>query len=151
MKASELRVGNFLFDSVEDIGVIQVTEIKNMVDNRIGNMSICYYGVNGGYSTTSLEENSNNNEIDDYMIQPIPLTEEWLLKFGFKEYKDFGHKTGCFDYINFGFSYLIDTKKIRIMHKGNNMSHILQNEVHYVHQLQNLYFALTGEELKIKE
>jgi hypothetical protein len=37
-----------------------------------------------------------------------------------------------------------------IMHKGNNNSHWLDIEIKYVHQLQNLYFALTGEELEIK-
>ena len=151
MKASELRIGNYLFDSIEDIGVIQVTEIKNMTDNRIGNMSISYYGVNGGYITASLEENSTDNEAEDYMIQPIPLTEEWLLKLGFNEYIDFGCKTGVFDYINLDFSYSMKTKKITIMHNGNNMSHVLKKEVIYVHQLQNLYYALNGEELTIKK
>ena len=140
MKASELRVGNFLFDSVEDIGVIQVTEIKNMVDNRIGNMSICYYGVNGGYSTTSLEENSNNNEIDDYMIQPIPLTEEWLLKFGFeKNITTDLHPTFSYDILN------VNDGIVYVLNYG------FVNHIKYIHQLQNLYFALTGEELKIKE
>jgi hypothetical protein len=144
MRASELRIGNLVTDKFYD-SFKTVIEIES-VDEK---------GVN-----LSIEDDGRWAELADRWIEPeyridllfgIPLTEEWLLKFRFKEYKDFGHKTGCFDYINYGFSYLIDTKKIRIMHKGNNISHILQHEVHYVHQLQNLYFALTGEELTIKE
>jgi hypothetical protein len=37
-----------------------------------------------------------------------------------------------------------------IMHKGNSISHWLNINIDYVHQLQNLYFALTGEELTFK-
>jgi len=133
MKASELRMSNWVHDWIEN------------VDFQIE----CFLGSEWCKNICEYDYQEFDSKIE--YLKPILLTEEWLLKFGFKEYKDFGHKTGCFDYINFGFSYLIDTKKIRIMHKGNNMSHILQNEVHYVHQLQNLYFALTGEELTIKE
>jgi hypothetical protein len=141
MKVNELRIGNFLFVSVEDIGVIQVTEIKNMVDNRIGNMSICYYGVNGGYSTTSLEENSNNNEIYDYMIQPILLTEEWLLKFGFKENKGY-YTENEYGIISFYFNHLDELTCEVFGWRFENIK--------YVHHLQNLYFGLIGEELTIK-
>ncbi len=128
MKASELRIGNLV--DYNEGGIFKVIGIHEFGIDCEDEIEIIYMEY----------ENFN----------PIPLTEEWLLNLGFKEYKDFGYKTGCFDYIKYGFSYLIDTKKIRIMHKGNNMSHILQNKVHYVHQLQNLYFALTGEELTIK-
>lgn len=104
----------------------------------------------------------NNNE-EDYQItsatiaqlergdstaKPIPLTDEWLLRLGFKEYKDFGYKTKQFDLVPLqGFSYNLNTKKVMIMQKGDIQSHWLENEINYVHQLQNLYFALTGEEL----
>jgi hypothetical protein len=69
-------------------------------------------------------------------FDPIPLTEEWLLKFWFisNPYEDRYEKG----------SIHIECLKT----KGEtylwieNMPHIK-----YVHQLQNLYFALTGEEL----
>jgi hypothetical protein len=151
MKASELRIGNYLFDSVEDIGVIQVTEIKNMVDNRIGNMSICYYGVNGGYSTTSLEENSNNNEIYDYMIQPILLTKEWMLKLGFEEEKSdiptFSKVFGRFIEDDYEHCLIINLDAYENFYTVlNGIKLILK----HVHQLQNLYYALNEEELTIK-
>lgn len=77
-------------------------------------------------------------------IKPIPLTEEWLLKFGF-----FTTKTGKLidaTLPNFRFS----------LHKSGNYDGFLFCEkdnvitnIDYVHQIQNLYFALTNEELKI--
>ena len=68
--------------------------------------------------------------------QPIPLTEEWLLRFGFvsNPYQD--------RYENQ--SIHIECNKTRGVTELwiESMPHIK-----YVHQLQNLYFALTGEEL----
>lgn len=77
-------------------------------------------------------------------ISPIKLSTEWLVKFGFKkrglvwEYKpDADGPPFC--KINddgfYGF-YLAD----------NELENFGQ-EIKYVHQLQNLFFALTGEEL----
>ena len=76
----------------------------------------------------------------------IPLTEEWLLKFGFEEYEFedeiFGYVLNDFGYVNefqFRIRILIDFEGI-----------LIQKPIKYVNQLQNLYFALTGEELTIK-
>ena len=66
-------------------------------------------------------------------IQTIKLTEEWLIHFGF-------FKSGSNFIIqglkiwNLGQGFVCDKNGIIIEH---------------VHQLQNLYFALTGKELKI--
>jgi hypothetical protein len=68
-------------------------------------------------------------------FEPIPLTEEWLLKFEFKRFsKDFSKK-----------GIIIHTRK---------RGYVLRKSVPdilYVHQLQNLYFALTGQELEFKQ
>ena len=77
--------------------------------------------------------------------QPIPLTEEWLLKFGFVD-KNYTlelkakRKTIVFNW----FSKVVSTGK-RSGYYSRKYRHIK-----YVHQLQNLYFALTGEELEVK-
>jgi hypothetical protein len=130
MKASELRIGNLV-----DLGnrIAKVTEINHLA---------CV--------VVDLEETQDT--IEDYeRVKGIILTEEWLLKFDFHEYIDFGYKTGHFDKVPLcGFTYSINTNKVMIMHKGNNNSHWLDIEIKYVHQLQNLYFALTGEELVVK-
>jgi len=67
--------------------------------------------------------------------QPIPLTEEWLLKFK--------------DKVDYEISDSGDSVFIRI--NGPDINEIDTERVKYVHSLQNLYFALTGEELIIKE
>jgi len=75
-------------------------------------------------------------EAERIWCKAIPLTEEWLLKFGFIKSSDNNYyKGGKFTIYNrFGNFGLI----------GGSLS---WKEFKHVHQLQNLYFALTGEEL----
>ena len=75
----------------------------------------------------------NDEHLEDY--EPIPLTEEWLLKFGF-EYSDLNGDSGLWKIPPF-----------QIYGKYNQFLYDYRLDVNYVHQLQNLYFALTGEEL----
>jgi len=76
-------------------------------------------------------------------LEPIPITEEWLLKLGFKN----SNMQDCF-YTN-GNMYGISTSdhKFRFI-QGNLICQLVLSEINYVHQLQNLYFALTGKELE---
>ena len=67
-------------------------------------------------------------------FEPIRLTEEWLLKFGFERNKD-------------AWTSFIKNDVIIATDKFIYMS---RTKLKYVHQLQNLYFALTGEELTFK-
>lgn len=76
-------------------------------------------------------------------IKPIPITEEWLVRFGFKinsgvSSREFLMKNikVCNHYEK-GFLFIVDWWHSGIM-------------IQSVHQLQNLYFALTGEELILK-
>ena len=80
-----------------------------------------------------------DNDLHKTTLHPIPLTEEWLLKFGFEKLEGWDdtfffqlNNVQITDYNVSGYDY--DSFNIR-----------------HVHQLQNLYFALTGEELKLKE
>ena len=66
---------------------------------------------------------------------PIPLTEEWLECFGFK-YSDLNGDSGLWKIPPF-----------QIYGKYNQFIYDYRLDVNYVHQLQNLYFALTGQEL----
>jgi len=72
-------------------------------------------------------------------VKPIPLTEEWLERFGF-EYSDLNGDSGLWKIPPF-----------QIYGKYNQFLYDYRLDVNYVHQLQNLYFALTGEELTIKK
>jgi hypothetical protein len=78
------------------------------------------------------------------IIDPIPLTEEWLIKFGFK--------------LMVETEYTLDTFElngVQLWNKKRDFTELRYNtcgiDVKHVHSLQNLYFALTGEELTIKE
>ncbi len=75
-------------------------------------------------------------DIDMSNYEPIKLTEEWLINLGFEETDYAG---GCY-YLG---SIQIDLSDFECAFKTN----WLDCKVKYVHQLQNLYFALTGKEL----
>jgi hypothetical protein len=79
--------------------------------------------------------------------EPIPLTEEWLKRFGFE-------KTIADD-VNHHFDYYTDEKisagNLWEHDKGFCHDYDMGGEIKHVHQLQNLYHALTGEELKINQ
>ena len=81
------------------------------------------------------------------LYQPIPLTEEWLLKFGFKKVKGWG----TYEFYSLHTGYLefqFDKDGLGISIENQNL---MLSHIKYVHQLQNLYFALTGEELTINK
>jgi hypothetical protein len=139
MKASELRIGNFVSDfHASESYYSEVIELKK---NR------CYYGnFHSVYSD----------------LKPIPLTEEWHNKLGIQ-------KNGFLS-----FEYILPKKNnmdIRVIFQGDYVclrqsknSHFpmaddvvviwnkdLTKRDMFVHEWQNLYFALTGEELTIEK
>jgi len=79
-------------------------------------------------------------ENDEYFAEPIPLSHEWFYRMGF-----------IFD------SVMFEKDNIRIGHykdgfclvNGFDISDKVI-EIKYIHQLQNIYFALTNEELTLK-
>lgn len=80
---------------------------------------------------------------------PIPLTEDWLIKFGFQyDYEGNLFLEPIHDdtEANFYFHWEVDELVLR-----DSFEDVFMSRLNYVHQLQNLYFALTGEELTIKE
>ena len=82
-------------------------------------------------------EDIEDNEID---LFPIPLTEEWLLKFGF--YWDKKKVYLCLNTVAFRIRYR--GHELTLFQNGNSIT------IPYVfkaHQLQNLYFSLTNTEL----
>jgi len=86
------------------------------------------------------------------MYQPIQLTEEWLLKCGFEK-KTYAHLTLYYFSLK-----VLSHGEISFHPKENGFNIDLgtttgyqfgTTNIKYVHQLQNLYFALTGEELTV--
>lgn len=115
MKAQELRIGNWVEGEYGSTEPFQVDA---------NDISKVYYG--------------------GYELDPIPLTEEWLLTFGFEKpaHSWICDKFHLSEWDDYPLNWCVALNK-------NNA--ILVDKLKYVHQLQNLYFALTGEELEIKE
>lgn len=106
----------------------------NEKELRIGNLIFNHY--NNVKTVFTINKNMNNG----HPLNPIPLTEEWLIKFGFEK-TDFGGK--CFSYGDI-LIYPNESEYRLFAHQ------YIKGALKYVHQLQNLYFALTGEELTLK-
>lgn len=79
----------------------------------------------------------------------IPLTEEWLVKLNVNEEKE--QNVFRINYVNYHKGTNTFNYCISYFFDENGYVDNCFNEVKYVHQLQNLYFALTGEELTINE
>lgn len=118
MKVTELRIGNYIILGTRNQVTVMVEEI-----------------LEGNFVTCNLT--TNEWPITDY--KPVPITPEWLARFGFKEVKTHAYMKG-----DFGLEYF--THEGRFF--SDNVEHLNQAPVNFIHQLQNLYFALTGEELE---
>ena len=130
MKTNELRIGNYV-QITERIGFPSLKNSKYYQVSRIGNTFI------------RVEDDKVNDIEVSRNIKPIPLTEEILLKCGFDKLP-FNNQFS----INIG-----DTPCVAVKYEDGSVFFIgvltLKN-IDSFHQLQNLYFALTGEELEIK-
>lgn len=83
------------------------------------------------------------NGYDINLCEPIKLTEDWLLKFGFEKpaYSWIGEKFHLSEWDEYPLNWCVAFNK-------NNA--VIVDKLKYVHELQNLFFAITGEELKLK-
>ena len=130
METQELRIGNLVMSKVN--GISKVEQIGSSLNPEyVGGRSL-----DGNYW-----ENS-------YL--PIPLTKQWLIDFGFEEELEVINGITNYDYyLEIGGSYL----NCEWNTKGTLDFVYLEGfdiKLLFVHELQNLYYALTGEELTIK-
>ena len=123
MKANELRIGNWISDEGD---FCQITMIQD------GHVNFKFDGL----LIHSFPED----------IAPISLTEEWLEKFGFYETSRYGK------YLEFNINQEQALRLPICKHSEKDFWYVLRGSVkiQYVHQLQNLYFVLTGQELTFK-
>lgn len=89
-------------------------------------------------------------------VKPISLTEEWLLKMGFKKQEEYYYKSEldidyCFLYADFrkDWGLYIEYTDSPCL-EDENKKYPVSFGVKYIHQVQNLYFSLTHKELKIE-
>lgn len=128
MKANELRVGNYYTTGIEVKGSREAK--LNLMDDRMVQLTLDHLLVLSGIPEWL------------FAIHPIPLTEEWLKKFGLKNEITLDEDQEEHAVWRLGNFILIDEW---------NSGHYTPHEdstyrIEYVHQLQNLYFALTGKE-----
>lgn len=113
---------------------------------RIGNLVQVYHGKKI-HIITSLDIDDINR--GKFPVEGIPITEEWLLRSGFEVDKNVTYSSG-------------HEKEYKVYRIGLFTFNGIQNawwyngqvlfiQPKYVHQLQNLYFALTGTELVLQE
>jgi len=115
MKNTELRIGNY----VEIYGKIET--IVDVMCDGVNTLNIegAHYGL----------------------VNPIPLTEEWLEKFGFEKH--------AFD-MSVAPQYRLENRLI-VVRDGCFVDYGTSVQLKYVHKIQNLYLELTCEELTIKK
>jgi len=120
VQANELRLGNYLY------GVITPRIVKVISKD--------YY----------TDEHDNSTLIRD--AKPIQLTEDILLKCGFERIRN-NYIIKVDDFLWFGLDY--EDYSLFIRDKYGKDEIVPTRYIDSLHQLQNLYFALTGEELNI--
>lgn len=139
MDARELRIGDWI-------------QTPNGIDTVFEVHCISEPIINGWYAAD---------------ISPIPLTEEWLTRFGFDKDSEFWYSIHFACYTEMGGDRIYDLSinpeigKCIVEFVGYHGTPIEDGEgsgfamsdylVQHVHTLQNLYFALTGAELEIKD
>ena len=119
MNANEFRIGNWVKTG---FGIRKVDELED------------------GFITVHLDAicSLSNSKCIKNGFEPIPLTEEWLLKAGAKKHKK------CFEINRLAISYIPLEKKWAVT---NFDFGYFYTTIQYVHELQNLVFALDKIEL----
>lgn len=153
MKANELRVGNLVVlkstqDEDEIAKLLSIDEIEG-----------CYYNNAEDSLLIDKEYGKTGNSFCIFeIINPILLTEDWLSKFGFKNLTDKENIKSLDLFINKGvigfYANNEDNYNSVYVYSGiyedRDQIRICKN-IKYVHQLQNLYFTLTGNELLLTQ
>jgi hypothetical protein len=125
IKPNDLRYGNKLLFLGEEVTFEYITNVRDE-------------------NVFWIKLKENRIEHKSFHFKPIPLTEEWLLRFGGKEngfewqFK-IGEFTVCFEKRNDKFYYTGG--------EGVQMS----RNIEFVHDFQNLVYALEGIELTTQE
>lgn len=125
--AKELRIGN--------LHLCRPLNIPRMGISSDGVCSITGFGIH-------IQETNPSEE-----LAGIPLTEEWLIKFGFEKNEAEAPGIAIWDEFNIG-RFIIANHGTGLLpfHFVPVNGKVI--DIKYVHQLQNLYFAVTGEELE---
>jgi len=119
MKVEELRIGNLV------LWVIAKPHMKKV--STVVDLKTCYI----------------NDELP-HNYEPIPITEEWLVKLGLIKHDPNFYSNKDRD---LRLAVVNDCVHCSI---GTDESGVLFKIIRYIHELQNLYFCLCEEELTLK-
>lgn len=124
MKAEELRIGNWINEE----------DWKSGRDIRIN-----------GDAIQALYESQRKFTTHLYRSwKPVPLSESWLLKLGFEYSINWEIEIYERTYLSIS---LYDNGNFRASLSWDNTIRLFKGDLKYVHELQNLYHAITGKEL----
>ena len=144
LKANELRIGNFIFWnsrlSFPEMSVLTLqVEVISILNDKIGYISPGIEHRSEPFEDDILQTQVAQRPLEEF--EPILLTRDMLEKCGFEN-------IDANDQYN---SYKKEPLTIRFVAGNAIRANIGDHEFvcQYLHQLQNLYFDLTGEELEI--
>jgi hypothetical protein len=144
MKANELRIGNYLYDSGLKVVKIEclMSDRYAIWDDRDSNLEFSYQS-----------DDINMYHPEPNELCPIPLTDEILRDwcgFDVHPYDDGSGNGKTAEYGSISLDKGNNWEYWNYHHSGGDFGiNIVDIDIKYFHQLQNLYFALTGEELTI--
>jgi hypothetical protein len=135
----DLTIGNWVFDGKHTKFPMQITSLSE------------------GYVTMSFPSNEGMDwECKPEELQGIPITEELLTKMGARKVTDIGwnvvesYSAG----VRIELRVILFSESeidVKIRRSTPHWEDYFQgSSIHYLHELQNLYWDLTKEELKIK-
>lgn len=136
MKTSELRIGNYVECNGINVIITELLSPRPRKPDYFNNVPVVelFYG---GLTNALLSE-----------INPIPLTEEILLKCGFEINGKYYRSKYIQDSIKLIYDF--NQRVLYFKYKGEFSPMIqIPRTIESLHELQNLYHALTGEELEV--
>jgi hypothetical protein len=155
METKELRIGNYVY----------YEHTTHVVSGVHGN-SIYSWWVKDGKPVIEYEaKDSSGTQVENpYMdvvsqYKPIPLTEEWLEKLGLikrnqtEELPEELQQPDIDEDGDIWYTWVKGVFNLEIQSNGEIWFELYSHYKHikWVHELQNLYFALTEEELTLKQ
>ena len=142
MEINELRIGNYVkfSDPINGTNIYRVYYIADY----------------GNISSISLEGKGQLASCTVKDIEPIELTRDILINIGFKKgYNEIYSKTIKVDFYEYNISYqnVKDNKYSFVAYgykNGELKRKMILNNIQYLHELQNVFFTFTNQELEIK-
>lgn len=143
MEARELRIGNYVHPLRENDGLIlpEILIVLEIISIDYPKSKVCPI-------THDVHSFHKTPKFDTKMLSPIPLTEKWIIDFGFERYSENHFQLNILQRSTI--HCYTEKHKVRV-ELGNKEGYSFgYPNVENVHELQNLYFALTGQELERK-